>query len=410
MTHRILLRRALSDYLQTLSKDVSWSLSAEEWEILKQVRGVLEPFYDVTNQFQATLVASISLVHTRILMLKDHLSAESDLVVTKAAYDGEGNCIQAGEVAKPVDTKEPVKQLKEAMLENLESRWGPENMMWPHMPMFKLAAALDPRNRRHTMLKNEWGSLKALVKRSALTMADELADHIVKDELMQSSSIWEELAQSTTSGGGARGGEEDDMRADEEGGDYDEENLDDAAFTSRVRKSQDWSDRYYDDTVAAAPPTTRTAQEAKEIVERSLEAELGAYFGDKFIAPGRSVDPVVWWRGNKDRYPVLSKIAILVLVVPCTSAGVERFFSAGGNTITRLRTSLDPERVNKMLSLQQNWDDRLYFLFPDEVATLERRRKRKAAAQDSGRKRRARGEVERSSIGSESEHSGEDLL
>jgi hypothetical protein len=39
------------------------------------------------------------------------------------------------------------------------------------------------------------------------------------------------------------------------------------------------------------------------------------------------LDPVGWWRANEPSFPILGRIAISRLVIPATSASIERQFS-----------------------------------------------------------------------------------
>ncbi|GAB5031132.1 zinc finger bed domain-containing protein 1-like, partial [Nannochloropsis oceanica] len=73
-----------------------------------------------------------------------------------------------------------------------------------------------------------------------------------------------------------------------------------------------------------------------------------------------STCPLDWWRCNKRFFPALAKLARQYLCVPATSAGVERFFSAAGLTISNLRTRLSSKTVEMILFLRLNWDNSLY--------------------------------------------------
>jgi hypothetical protein len=77
------------------------------------------------------------------------------------------------------------------------------------------------------------------------------------------------------------------------------------------------------------------------------------------IEPSRSC-PLEWWRRNKQFFPALATLARQYLCVPATSAGVERFFSSAGLTISHLRTRLSSKSVEQILFLRLNWDSSLY--------------------------------------------------
>ncbi len=48
--------------------------------------------------------------------------------------------------------------------------------------------------------------------------------------------------------------------------------------------------------------------------------------------------PLLWWKANKTRFPVLSKLAKMYLAIPATSTPSERLFSEAGNIMTIKRT------------------------------------------------------------------------
>ncbi|XP_076591430.1 E3 SUMO-protein ligase ZBED1 [Chaetodon auriga] len=69
-----------------------------------------------------------------------------------------------------------------------------------------------------------------------------------------------------------------------------------------------------------------------------------------------NADPLAWWRDNQGRFPLLSKIARKYMCICATSAPSERVFSAAGNIVTPLRSSLKPHKVNMLVFLARNKD------------------------------------------------------
>jgi hypothetical protein len=67
-----------------------------------------------------------------------------------------------------------------------------------------------------------------------------------------------------------------------------------------------------------------------------------------------SEDPLLWWRVNGCNFPVLSRLAQKYLSMCATSAASERLFSISGNLVTSRRSSICPERVNKLVFLACN--------------------------------------------------------
>ena len=62
-----------------------------------------------------------------------------------------------------------------------------------------------------------------------------------------------------------------------------------------------------------------------------------------------------FWRTNKHKFPLLAESARKWLCVPASSASSERAFSAGGAIVSYKRTKLQPEQVEKLLYIQQNY-------------------------------------------------------
>ena len=65
-------------------------------------------------------------------------------------------------------------------------------------------------------------------------------------------------------------------------------------------------------------------------------------------------NPLAWWSRNEQRFPRLSKLAKSYLAVPATSTPSERVFSLAGNTVTRQRSSLHPDHVDKLVFVNAN--------------------------------------------------------
>ena len=81
-----------------------------------------------------------------------------------------------------------------------------------------------------------------------------------------------------------------------------------------------------------------------------------------------------FWKDNQKKFPLLSEAARKWLCVPASSAPSERVFSSGGNIISYKRTKLQPEQVEKLLYIQQNYDRvkiKTYKLTSAEEAIVE---------------------------------------
>ena len=65
--------------------------------------------------------------------------------------------------------------------------------------------------------------------------------------------------------------------------------------------------------------------------------------------------PLLWWKINKTRFPVLSKLARKYLAIPATSTLSERLFSEAGNIMTIKRTQLAPNILENLVFCKKNW-------------------------------------------------------
>jgi len=64
--------------------------------------------------------------------------------------------------------------------------------------------------------------------------------------------------------------------------------------------------------------------------------------------------PLLWWKKNAFRYPLLSKMAQRYLCIPATSVPSERVFSAAGHIVNQKRACLFPENVRMLVFLAEN--------------------------------------------------------
>jgi hypothetical protein len=65
--------------------------------------------------------------------------------------------------------------------------------------------------------------------------------------------------------------------------------------------------------------------------------------------------PLTWWKTNKTRFPILSKLARKYLAIPATSTPSERLFSEAGNVMTIKRTQLAPNMLENLVFCKKNW-------------------------------------------------------
>ncbi len=64
-------------------------------------------------------------------------------------------------------------------------------------------------------------------------------------------------------------------------------------------------------------------------------------------------NPLVWWKKYAETFPYLDQVARRYLVMPSTSAPVERLFSVAGQVVTATRNRLHPETVTLLVFLHE---------------------------------------------------------
>ncbi|ROL41901.1 Zinc finger BED domain-containing protein 1 [Anabarilius grahami] len=89
-----------------------------------------------------------------------------------------------------------------------------------------------------------------------------------------------------------------------------------------------------------------------EDVHTQVRNEVLTYFGK--ISLAKEENPLLWWKANNDRYPMLARLAKSYLCIPATSTPSERLFSAAGNIASKKRATLSQEHVDMLTFLHCN--------------------------------------------------------
>lgn len=82
------------------------------------------------------------------------------------------------------------------------------------------------------------------------------------------------------------------------------------------------------------------------------DMELRSYFNEPRI--GFTEDPFLWWQKNSTKYRLLSGVARKFLGISATEVASERVFSSAGNIVTKTRSRLTGDNVEKLVFLNQN--------------------------------------------------------
>lgn len=334
---------------QVDSEEVSFS--PEEVQAMAELVAVLEMFYYATQTFQDTSGVVISLVFPTIVNLEQKLRNE-DTIYTVRLPTGL-------RLMKSSSFTTHVQTLVKYLAKNLRERWwgrdGKLQQGGGGNGIYFAATFLDPRVCRRPTMTREYrlymhDCLKKLLEK------DVWLDRILtflRSEAGKGKRVASEVVGAVTEGGAAgtiqkKGrshldallGEESvvgEGGGEGEGVDYDRQTVKKKALTELAAFACIWNDG--------------------PAIHVDGECPLEGY-----------------WRAKRDEWPCLTYMAFAILWVPPSSADVERLFSKGGFTLSPRRMNLDPERFNKLLVTQGNWDDKLYKRFDWEIEEDQKRK------------------------------------
>ncbi|KAK9057108.1 hypothetical protein SSX86_024475 [Deinandra increscens subsp. villosa] len=82
-----------------------------------------------------------------------------------------------------------------------------------------------------------------------------------------------------------------------------------------------------------------------------VKSELDTYLeeGVYICEPGVDFDALGWWKANKHKFKILSKMAADILSVPITTVASESAFSAGGRVVEPHRSCLETKMVDMLI-------------------------------------------------------------
>ncbi|CAF3536064.1 unnamed protein product [Rotaria sp. Silwood1] len=104
-------------------------------------------------------------------------------------------------------------------------------------------------------------------------------------------------------------------------------------------------------------PPAKKLKFMTQLMDKKETAPASADEIDHYIAltvEEEYTDPLVFWRQERNQltFPTLYRLAKRTFAAPCSSASVERQFSAAGQIITQRRSNLDPSTVNNLIFLR----------------------------------------------------------
>ena len=95
----------------------------------------------------------------------------------------------------------------------------------------------------------------------------------------------------------------------------------------------------------------RKVEPSLSLLDR-IQIELKNYMKEPVLP--LSATPLLWWKLNCHKYPLIAKAARIILCVPATSVPSERVFSTAGDIVTAQRASLSPDNVDALIFLKKN--------------------------------------------------------
>ena len=90
----------------------------------------------------------------------------------------------------------------------------------------------------------------------------------------------------------------------------------------------------------------------KHVSGRTVQVEIDEYFDE--LCSDISENPLLFWQGNANKFPPLSKLASQYLSIPATSAPVERIFSVAGKTFRPDRCRLGDTTFEHLMNIKCN--------------------------------------------------------
>lgn len=80
--------------------------------------------------------------------------------------------------------------------------------------------------------------------------------------------------------------------------------------------------------------------------------ELDRYLLMEIDKTADAIEPLTFWKNNRNQFPLLSQYARSLLSIPATTTNVEREFSTAGLVLNQRRTTLKPTEVDKILLIR----------------------------------------------------------
>jgi len=84
------------------------------------------------------------------------------------------------------------------------------------------------------------------------------------------------------------------------------------------------------------------------------ETEIERYLKTCFTLDSATDNLFEFWEQQQDMYPILSSIALDILIIPASNTSVERLFSTSEAIVTNKRNRLNTAKIDKLMFLKSN--------------------------------------------------------
>lgn len=280
----------LSDEKVTKRSDRYLDLKNEQWELAKRLLGPLQQIETATVYFSEEENLSISTVLPILFGIMDNLKGSDEDCHT-------------------------LKEFKQTVTQSIRRRWNLSDLS----PILGLCTVLDARFKHLKFLDETTRSdvLHSLQSNTEMLMSDRDLD---PDCTMADDVVLTSQDSQDTS--------------------YQEDSQDDMPAAKKAKSNKK----------SALDILLGPEENNEENV--NLADEVETYLQSK--SPPRSTNIFEWWKINEPRYPNIARLARSMLCIPATSTAAERIFSSAGITVSKRRSCLKPENVDKILFLNKN--------------------------------------------------------
>lgn len=87
----------------------------------------------------------------------------------------------------------------------------------------------------------------------------------------------------------------------------------------------------------------------------AFTSEVNNYFS-MVLKSDYEDNPLLFWKDNSQSFPILSQLALMYLGTSASSVPVESLFSTAGLVMNGKRSSLNPDKLNKIVFIHDNFD------------------------------------------------------